>query len=360
MYVAPAAWRGDPWAPQHHLLTRLARDNRVLWVQWPPSGPPRPGQMVRPRAADGVDVLSPSAVPSRGLRAATLARLARRAARRLDLEAPLLWACAPDADAMVDALRPCGIVYHCADAATADDDAQEQRFARRADVVLASSPAAARRLRALTDGILDAPTCADTAGFARALADGPVDLAVAALPRPRIVVTGAICAGQLDGRLVLDLARARPEWSILLVGPERRRRPPAELSALREQPNVHLLGRRPHAALPEVLRGADAALVPVPVTAATEGGPLPMQVLEHLAAGLPLVATPLQALRRLADVRTATDGETAARCLDALLAEDDIDARRERSAAAAVHSWDSRLEQVALALAHARRPVLAP
>ncbi len=58
---------------------------------------------------------------------------------------------------------------------------------------------------------------------------------------------------------------------------------------------MHLLGTRAYDELPAVLRGADAALIPYALNELT-ASIFPMKVYEYLAAGLPVVATPLPAL----------------------------------------------------------------
>src|SRR5690606_21019392 len=153
-----------------------------------------------PRPVDGLHVLSPLVVPLhryaavRALNRRLLPRLVRGAVRRLGLSRPILWGYAPQAEVLPDAPDPSLVVYHCVDdiAAQAGIDAAsfraaEARFAARADLVLASAPSLAARLRALSDNVLDAPNVADTDAFATALEPGPVDAALAALPRPRIV-----------------------------------------------------------------------------------------------------------------------------------------------------------------------------
>src|SRR5262249_56944425 len=111
-----------------------------------------------------------------------------------------------------DALEPSRVVYHCVDDIAAQEGidevsfaATEARFAARADLVLASAPALAQRMRELNDNVLYAPNVADTAAFATALEPGPVDAALAALPEPRIVFTGAIPATKLDLGLLTRL-----------------------------------------------------------------------------------------------------------------------------------------------------------
>lgn len=370
--VGFADWSTDHWTNQHHLMARLAAENRVLFVE--SLGLRRPqlaGRDVRrmlrrlrrglepPRPVDGLHVLAPLVVPLHGrpwmrrLNAALLRRQVRSAVRRLGLARPVLWSYVPQAEALVDVLAPERVVYHCVDDIAAQkgvDSAAfreaEARFARRADLVLASAPALAERMRKLNPHVVEAPNVADTALFATALEPGPVDAQLAALPRPRIVFTGAVVPTKVDLALVRALAEARPGWSIALVGGVGLGDPAADVSALRDVPNVHLLGRRAYDRLPEVLRGADAAIIPYAVNELTRSV-FPMKVYEYLAAGLPVVSTPLPALAGLQDIAFAADTPGMIAALDAALEADDPSRRRARSARARGHSWERRLAEIA-------------
>jgi glycosyltransferase involved in cell wall biosynthesis len=110
-----------------------------------------------------------------------------------------------------------------------------------------------------------------------------------------------------------------------------------------------MLGPRPYAALPAVLRSADAGLIPYALNELTMSI-FPMKVYEYLAAGLPVVATPLPAIEDVREVRRAPDATGFARALEEELAADTPERRRARSAAAAEHSWEARLEEIAAAL----------
>lgn len=376
--VGFADWDTELWTNQHHLMARLARENRVLFIESLGLRQPqlagrdlaRIARRLRrglapPRAVDGLHVLSPLVLPFhrsrlvRALNARLLPALVRRAARRLGLEAPILWAYVPQAEVLIDALQPSLIVYHCVDdiAAharidTASFRAAEQRFAARADLVLASAPALAERLRRFSGNVLDAPNVADTELFSQALIPSPpapLDPQMAALPAPRIVFMGAIVAVKLDLELLAELARLRPSWSFALVGPIGPGEPHADVSAITAEPNIHLLGPRAYGELPDVLRAADAGLIPYARNDLT-ASIFPMKVYEYLAAGLPVIATPLPALANVQDVLTAADAPGIARLLDEALANDSPERRAERSRAAAAHSWDRRLEEIAAAL----------
>jgi glycosyltransferase involved in cell wall biosynthesis len=149
--------------------------------------------------------------------------------------------------------------------------------------------------------------------------------------------------------LLVELARLRRGWSFALVGPIGPGEPHADISALTAEPNIHLLGPRSYIELPDVLRAADAGLIPYTRNALTESI-FPMKVYEYLAAGLPVITTPLPALADVADIATAPDAQGIAKLLDEALAEDNPEHRAERSRAAASHSWDQRLQEIAVAI----------
>jgi glycosyltransferase involved in cell wall biosynthesis len=364
-------WDAELWTNQQHLMSRLAERNRVLFLESLGLRQPRlagtdlrrmarrAGRAVSgARAVDGLHVQSPLVVPLHGRsRIRTLnARLLRaqvgHTVKALGFDRPLLWSYVPQADWLVDTLQPSAIVYHCVDdiaaqkgvAAAAFREA-EAHFAARADLVLASAPALAERMRTLNENVFYAPNVADTERFAKALEVGFVDPAMAALPGPRLVFTGAVVATKLDLELLEGVARARPNWTIALVGPVGAGDPLTDISALQQLPNVHLLGPRPYVALPEVLRGADVALVPYAINDLTRSV-FPMKVYEYLAAGLPVVTTPLPALAETTGVLVAADAPATVAAVERALADDGQAARRARSAAVRENSWDARLAEI--------------
>jgi glycosyltransferase involved in cell wall biosynthesis len=204
-------------------------------------------------------------------------------------------------------------------------------------------------MRRLSGNVLEVPNVADTPRFAVALEPGPLDEAMGALPRPTVVFTGAVVATKLDVPLLVELAALRPDWSFALVGPVGVGDPRTDVSALDAVANVHLLGPRAYEALPAVLRGAEAALIPYARNQLT-ASIFPMKVYEYLAAGLGVVATPLPSLAGVEGIEIAADATATAERLTALIDADSPERRSQRSQLAADHSWETRLEEIAEAV----------
>jgi glycosyltransferase involved in cell wall biosynthesis len=379
--VGFAEWNPELPTNQHHLMSRLAQTNRILFVE--SLGLRRPQlalsdlrriarrlrYALRGARSDGdVTVLSPIALPAHGSRIVgalnrwLLRRQVGHAVARLGFHRPILWAYVPHAEALLETLDSSLVVYHCVDDLAAQKGIHaesfrqaERRLVTRADLVLASAPTLLDRLRRSSDAVIYAPNVADIDFFATALDKGRVDTALGRLPTPRVVFTGAIVATKVDMEWLAALARLRPAWTFALVGPVGLGDPRTDVSVLRAVPNIHLLGPRPYQLLPDVLRGADAALVPYALNALT-ASVFPMKVYEYIAAGLVVVSTPLPALRGLAGVTIAGDPETAARELTRLISTNTPERSRARSQTAAGHSWVDRLTQIALAVESLRPP----
>jgi glycosyltransferase involved in cell wall biosynthesis len=197
--------------------------------------------------------------------------------------------------------------------------------------------------------VIYVPNVADTKLFSGALGDGPIDAGMACLPSPRIVFTGALVTTKLDMGLLLLLARSRRDWSFALVGPTGPGDPRADMSGLAREPNIHLLGPRPYEALPSVLRGADAGLIPYAINELTKSI-FPMKVYEYLAAGLPVVSTPLPSLAGVEGVATAADAAGIATLLAEALASDSQERAAARALLAQAHSWERRIEEIGAAI----------
>ncbi|MFQ3409822.1 glycosyltransferase, partial [Escherichia coli] len=74
-----------------------------------------------------------------------------------------------------------------------------------------------------------------------------------------------------------------------------------DTTAVRNLPNVHFTGRRPYQSLPGYCKKFDIAVLPFVVNELTLAAN-PLKLREYLAAGLPVVATPLPEVQKLGDL----------------------------------------------------------
>lgn len=164
----------------------------------------------------------------------------------------------------------------------------------------------------------------------------PADLA--ALPRPRIGYVGLL-SHFLDFELLESLRRNRRGGTVVLVGPGS----PATDAAVAEfarREGVAVLGPRPYAEVPAYMQGLDVGVIPFRAADPFVQGINPNKVYQYLAAGLPVISTPLLDLAPSAPdlLFAATPDEVAgalAQALDAL-----ADPARRR-ALARPHDWDA-------------------
>jgi UDP-galactopyranose mutase len=201
------------------------------------------------------------------------------------------------------------------------------------------------------------PSSVDAEHFrrARTIVADPIDQA--GVPRPRIGYFGVIDE-RMDYALLDGVARARPGWHLVLIGPTAK----VDLALLPQAPNIHYLGPRSYGLLPDYIAGWDVAMLPFARNDSTRFIS-PTKTPEYLAAGKPVVSTSIrdvvhpygqQGLARIADEVP----EFVAAIEEAL---HDEPAWRWRAAEAflAQTSWDETWRRMTLAIRQviaARRP----
>ncbi len=164
----------------------------------------------------------------------------------------------------------------------------------------------------------------------------PPDLA--AVPHPRIGYTGYLTGLRLDLDLLLTLARQRPHWSLVLVGPEDEafRRSP-----LHQLPNVFFLGTKPPNELAAYLHYFDVCINPQLINDITIGN-YPLKIDEYLAMGRPVVATHTRAMEMFADhVYLAADAPAWLAALEQALADHNPQRSTAQIAFSKSHTWEA-------------------
>lgn len=148
----------------------------------------------------------------------------------------------------------------------------------------------------------------------------------------------------VDLDLLVTMARSRPQWSWVFVGPIQ-----TTLGELTNLPNVHLLGVRPHHELSRYIRGFDVCIVPYLNNSST-ATVVPAKINEYLAVGKPVVSTDLPTVgdfNEQHEVLITTPGrpESFLQAIErALHLPGDAQTIKRRREVAALGSWQSRLE----------------
>jgi glycosyltransferase involved in cell wall biosynthesis len=211
----------------------------------------------------------------------------------------------------------------------------------RADVVMASAPALIDEHRSERSDILYVENGVDPMAFGRRTTM-PSDL-----PELDGSVVGyhGMIARWFDFDLVGAIADELPDVEILLVGPvdpSVRER----LADLEGRPNVHYLGPRQSDEIAAYVQSFDVGVVPFVVDDLTRAVS-PLKMYEYMAAGVPVVATPLPVCEAHPLVATADDPQTFVRLVvDALDRSGDpafVDSLRQ---AAHEASWSNRIAPV--------------
>lgn len=209
----------------------------------------------------------------------------------------------------------------------------EARFARSADLVVATSAVVREHLR--TSCGVDALLLENGVELDRFSRPAPRPAEYRDMRSPIAVYVGAMDAW-FDAALVRRSAEQRPDVHFVLIGP-----PGSAVAALATLPNVHVLGPRPHADLPAYLQHADVGLIPFRAVDSERfiAGINPLKAYEYLASGLRVVSTRLQSLPRSTAIHVADDTGGFLRAIDAAL----LAGRAGSDAVDAAWDWPARL-----------------
>jgi glycosyltransferase involved in cell wall biosynthesis len=379
--VSPTSWF-SLWRNRQQIMSRIAKHNTVLFVE-PQRNPEqaflrdvreKTGHLARPQITQEGRNLSivqvPPALPFGAAIAgplasqlaalvskvnnAVLARTIQSALRTLGVQSPILWLYYPWHAGLVGQFGEKLVCYHVYDELAEYPQNRPVRdfiqrsdkaLCRKADLIFASSSVQAERRKPLNSETHFVPNAADFDHFNQALApDLSLPAQVREIPSPRIGYIGFL-GFQVNVDLLLGVAKARPDWQLLLIGPDQLGQD-ERCNTLRGMENVHLLGRKTLAELPAYSKACDVALLPYDLSTHMATS-YPLKLHEYLAAGKPVVAVPMRELKPFEDVVYLADSPAAfVRRIEQALREDSQERIRRRTEVAQMNTWDRRVEQI--------------
>jgi glycosyltransferase involved in cell wall biosynthesis len=158
----------------------------------------------------------------------------------------------------------------------------------RADLVFTGGASLYEAKRHRHDNVHCFPSSIDVGHFGRARKGPPEPSDLAEVPRPRLGFFGVVDE-RFDTELLAALASLRPNWHFVMIGPVVKIDP----ALLPHGANIHWLGSKAYTDLPEYLAHWDIGLMPFALNESTRFIS-PTKTPEFLAAGLPVVSTPVR------------------------------------------------------------------
>jgi glycosyltransferase involved in cell wall biosynthesis len=371
--IAPGYW-DESWLDMHRYMQLLATDNRVLVVERPvtPLSFITPGQKqhalpqlkrwlkqeIRQIAPNLYVGVPPPVLPLRFetpmLEFNQIIRRAwlRKQIQNLGMATPVLWIYDPDAEPLIGHLdEKCALYMVTDDYATmpvffnrpSQIRKWDTRLTRAVDLVVATEAHLAEHKRVDNPHTTYVPHGVDYEIFVQAL-----DPATEIAPELRYISSPIIgFIGRINQRIDLELIAAlctqQSEWLLVFVGSLD---DDAAARRLAHSPQIRIIPVQPVAQLPKYLKAMSVCIIPYVLNEYTQHSH-PLKALEYLAAGKPVVSTPLPALLMHAPhITFAASRDTFIDAIASTLATDTPELQRRRSIYTQDKTWSHQLHKI--------------
>ena len=366
----PDLWE-NCWMSRHHIMSRLSRYYKVLWV----SPPLYWREAIRFRTAEistrGVKKVSPSFwtyAPERYLpftyRFGKLAQFFQEARVRkiksllaeMGINRLALYIWRPEYSCNLGVFNEDLVCYHIDDEYTFSNidlpvTEEERRLIENSDISFIHSRTLLEKKGRFSPLTYYVPNGVDFDYYRKIVEQDRNLHELDSIPGPRIGYIGYI-KNQLDLDLLLKLSRKRKDWSFVLVGPVAASHTgiTTKVELLKRENNVYFLGEKKPEDLPNYIKEMDVCLMIYRYTPYTKYI-YPLKLHEYLACGKPVVSTCLDNLKEFSRVIDFADGledwiEKIQRALDNL----DPMREQQRISVSKENSWDQRIETIRSAI----------
>jgi glycosyltransferase involved in cell wall biosynthesis len=279
----------------NHLLSRFSKHQRVFFIEEPIFHEGE-DQLQIENYNENLFVVTPHI--KSGLQEEEVHNCQRKLINKLladmSIEKYFSWYYTPMALPFTDHLTPEFTVYDCMDELSAFKFAPpqltilEKELFKKADVVFTGGQSIYESKKNAHHNIYAFPSSIDKHHFgqSRKIKEDPEDQKH--IPHPRFGFFGVIDE-RFDIELIDAVAKAKPEWHFVLLGPVVKIDP----AILPKYDNVHYLGGKKYDELPNYIAGWDIAMVAFAMNESTKFIS-PTKTPEYLAAGKPVISTPIR------------------------------------------------------------------
>jgi glycosyltransferase involved in cell wall biosynthesis len=254
----------------------------------------------------------------------------------------------PAAGMIAGKLGETELIYYCVDEYTAFTGVSsglkeiEEDLFRKSDLVVVSAETLLESKKKFNEKTFLIRHGVDFNHFRKALGGATkIPDEIANLPKPVIGFHGLL-ADWVDFELMKKIAEHFKDGSVVLIGKitfdaEKK------VKILDRIPNIHFLGRKPYAELPNYCKGFDVALNPFVMNELTRNVN-PLKVRECLAAGLQVVSTEIPEVRVLEDCLVGANHADFIVKIEGIL--QNPKPRAEVSDAIRHESWDAKVDEL--------------
>jgi glycosyltransferase involved in cell wall biosynthesis len=257
----------------------------------------------------------------------------------------------PLSRSVINALSPTLVVYYCLDRLSESSPGalkvvhSERLLLAEADLVMVTSNVLYETAAELASRVEFLASGVNIEKFERALQSRDEEHETfPALSKPIIGYIGSLRSAT-DLALLECVADLAPDLQFLLAGPRF-----VDVTSLASRSNVMLLDAIPHEDVIAYMVRFDVGILPYAINQFT-AGIMPMKLKEYLAAGLPVVATPLPEVRRFAEqhqgvVRFASDPVEFVATLRAVLTDSTPEVKAQRASVARQYDWNHQMARM--------------
>lgn len=359
----------DLWQSRHHVMLRLAKRHRVLFI----SPPFRLADLLsigstKSKRRDGLSKINANFyvyVPSKFFpvnhRFKTLNRISssfrilviKKILRDLRFQNIVLYLWRPEYVNMIGKFNEKFICYHVDDQYSGLTDNPsltlrlEKELLRKADLVVTTSKNLFENKRIYNKKTYLIPNGVDYDLFSCEINDNESAHDLESIPTPRLGFSGNINS-KVNLKLLRKVALVRPNWSIVLVGPisDKKDSYYDDFLSLLELKNVYYLGRKSIEVLPNYIKGFTVCMLPYYVNDYTKYI-YPLKMHEYFACGKPVISSDIPAVYEFDTVvRIAGSVQDWVVAIEKSLTENNCMLAQERRQIAKANSWNRRVQQI--------------
>ena len=343
------------WQRPQHLLSRYAQYGRVFYVEDPFVHPDQvePHLEIKERP-NGLKVVVPHMPHGLTMQASEQIQegLLKQYFVEQKIEQYVFWYYTPMSLGRSRSFSPVLTVYDCMDElaafkfAPAELQPREQELFKKADLVFTGGQTLHEAKSKQHDDAHAFPSSIDKDHFGQARQPMPEPADQASIAHPRIGFFGVVDE-RLDIKLLSQLATNHSQWQFVIIGPVVK----ISHDELPKNKNIHYLGGKDYKELPSYLRGWDVATLLFADNESTKFIS-PTKTPEYLAAGKPVVSTPIRDVVRpygdLNLVHIAAEAKEFGAAIEKALAQrTDTDWQRRTDEYLATISWDLTWQNMA-------------